>query len=181
MKQIKVIYTNKKTWEKFELVPELIKDGDKACLRPVNGGEDKFYAPSTLKRNFYRDEVEVEVTIEPEVKQDTMFRAMMLRNAVKDANKNNGVEVRETSSYIGIRCNGKSVAEIAWTKKKLSLTVNTEEFFGNAGEQAKKIASLPTKAAPAKYGWRMNFEINVTDITKSEILDLINVAISARL
>ena len=36
------------------------------------------------------------------------------------------------------------------------------------------------KEAPAKYGWRMDMEIDVTDLTNKEIVEIINTAIEAR-
>ena len=53
MKQMVTVYTNKKNGKKFELIPEITFEG-KACLEDMETGELKFYAESTLKRNFYR-------------------------------------------------------------------------------------------------------------------------------
>ena len=57
MKKIITVYENKKNMKKFELIPEIEMDG-KACLRDMETGEEKFYAQSTLKKNFFKEEVE---------------------------------------------------------------------------------------------------------------------------
>ena len=36
------------------------------------------------------------------------------------------------------------------------------------------------KEAPAKYGWRMDYEMDVTDLTNDEIEALIELAIATR-
>ena len=182
MKKIITVFTHKKNNKKFELIPETMM-GDKACLKDMETGEEKFYAPSTLKKNFFKEEVEVN---EPDPVADEFepaLRANLVRNEFYGVD---GVTVKETQSYIGIVFGKKSVAQIASNKKRLTVSVNKEEFFYYLESFEKKPEVLELvdrcfyKEAPAKYGWRMDLEIDVTELTNSNIADIIRTAIEAR-
>lgn len=182
MKKIITVYTHKKNNKKFELIPELMQ-GDKVCLKDTETGEDKFYASSTLKKNFFREEVEVN---EPDPVADEFepaLRANLIRNKFYGME---GVTVKETKSYIGIVYGKKSVAQIASNKKRLTVSVNKEEFFyflesfENKPEVLELVDRCFYKEAPAKYGWRMDLEIDVTDLTNADIFVIIVTAIEAR-
>ena len=182
MKKIITVYTNKKNSKKFELIPELMM-GDKVCLQDMETEEQKFYAPSTLKKNFFKEEVEVN---EPDPVADEFepaLRANLVRNEFYGIE---GVTVKETQSYIGIVFGKKSVAQIASNKKRLTVSVNKEEFFYYLESFEKKPEVLEMvdrcfyKEAPAKYGWRMDLEIDVTELTNSDIVSIIHTAIEAR-
>lgn len=181
MKQMVTVYTNKKNGKKFELIPEITFEG-KACLEDMETGEQKFYAESTLKRNFYKEEVEKEVEIPSAEEQEPALRANLIRNDVNGE----GVQIKETQSYIGIVYGKKSAAQIAFTKKRLTVSVNKEEFFYylESFEDRPEVLELVDKCfykeAPAKYGWRMDMEIDVTDLTNKEIVEIIDTAIEAR-
>lgn len=182
MKKIITVYTHEKNNKKFELIPELMM-GDKVCLQDMETEEQKFYAPSTLKKNFFKTEMEIEV---PDPKADTWYpelRAAVIRNKFYGMED---VTVKETQSYIGITCGKKSVAQIAFNKKRLTVSVNKEEFFSFLESFDKKPEILELvdrcfyKEAPAKYGWRMDFEVDVTDLTNADIFVIIVAAIEAR-
>lgn len=181
MKRMVTIYTNKRNNKKFQLVPEITFEG-KTCLEDVETGEQKFYAQSTIKRNFYKEEVEREVEIPSADEQEPALRANLIRDNVNIE----GAQIKETQSYIGITHSKKSVAQIAFTKKRLTVSVNKEEFFYylESFEAKPEVLELVDKCfykeAPAKYGWRMNMEIDVTDLTNDEIVRIINTAIEAR-
>ena len=183
MKQMVTVYTNKKNNKKFELIPEITMDG-KACLEDMETGEQKFYAQSTLKKNFFREEVEKEIEVPSADEQEPGLRANLICNPFYS--KSEGVTVKSTQSYIGIACGKKSVAQVAFNKKHLTVSVNKDEFFGflESAESKEEILVLVDKCfykeAPAKYGWRMNFEIEVTDLTNAEIEKIIEAAIEAR-
>ena len=183
MKKIITVYTHKKNNKKFELIPELMM-GDKVCLQDMETEEQKFYAPSTLKKNFFKEEQEIEV---PDPKADNWYpelRAAVIRNKFYGMD---GVTVKETQSYIGIVYGKKSVAQIAFNKKRLTVSVNKEEFFSfmESFENKPQILELVDrcfyKEAPAKYGWRMDFEIDVTDLRNDDIFIVILAAIEARI
>lgn len=182
MKKIITVYENKKTGKKFELIPELMM-GDKACLQDMETEEQKFYAPSTLKKNFFKTEMEIE---EPDPVADEFepaLRANLVRHKFYGME---GVTVKETKSYIGIVYGKKSVAQIAFNKKRLTVSVNKEEFFyflesfENKPEVLQMVDGCFYKEAPAKYGWRMDLEIDVTDLTNADIFIIIVTAIEAR-
>ena len=182
MKKIITVFTHKKNNKKFELIPELMM-GDKVCLKDMETGEEKFYAPSTLKKSFWKEEVEV---TEPDPVADEFepgLRANLVRNKFYGMD---GVIVKETQSYIGIIYGKKSVAQIAFNKKRLTVSVNKEEFFSfmegfdNKPEILELVDRCFYKEAPAKYGWRMNFEIDVTDLRNDDIVIVILAAIEAR-
>lgn len=145
--------------------------------------EQKFYAPSTLKRNFSKEEVEKVVEIPTLDEQEPELRARFIRNEFYDREN---VQVKETKSYIGISRGKKSVAQIAFTKKRLTVSVNAAEFYSyleiveDKPEVLQLVDKCFYKTAPAKYGWRMDFEIDVTDLTNKEIVAIINTAIDAR-
>ena len=182
MKKIITVYENKKNMKKFELIPEIEFEG-KACLRDMETGEEKFYAQSTLKKNFFKTEQEIEV---PDLVADEWapeLRACIIRNEVS---YKEGVTVRETQSYIGIVFGKKSVAQIAFNKKHLTVSINKEEFysylesFESKPEVLEMINRCFYKEAPARYGWRMDFEIEVTDLSNADIVKIIETAIEAR-
>ena len=181
MKQKVTVYTNKKTGKKFELIPEITFEG-KTCLEDMETGEQKFYAASTLKRNFYKEEVEKEIEVPSANEQEPALRANLIRSDVNGE----GVQIKETQSYIGIAYGKKSAAQIAFTKKRLTVSVNKEEFFYylESFEDRPEVLELVDKCfykeAPAKYGWRMDMEIDVTDLTNKEIVEIINTAVDAR-
>ena len=181
MKKIITIYENKKSMKRFELVKELEMNG-KSCLKDVETGEQKFYAQSTLKKNFFKTEQEIEVPDVVADEQKPALRANLIRNEFYKE----GIEVRETKSYIGIIVGKKSVAQIAFNKKHLTVSVNKKEFFSyfenfeNRLEVLNDINSCFYKEAPAKYGWRMDFEIDVTDLLNDRIVEIINTAVDAR-
>lgn len=183
MKQMVTVYTNKKNNKKFELIPEIVLDG-KACLEDMETGEQKFYAQSTLKKNFFKEEVDKEIEVPSADEQEPGLRANRICNPFYS--KSEGVTVKSTQSYIGIACGKKSVAQVAFSKKHLTVSVNKDEFFGflESAENKEEILVLVDKCfykeAPAKYGWRMNFEIEVTDLTNAEIEKIIEAAIEAR-
>lgn len=56
MKTTKTIYTNTRDNRKYVFEPHL-QLGDKVCLIDMKTGEDKFVAPSTLKRWYSKTEV----------------------------------------------------------------------------------------------------------------------------
>ena len=182
MKKIITVYENKKNNKKFELIPEIEFEG-KACLRDMETGEEKFYAQSTLKKNFFKTEQEIEVADPVADEWEPQLRACIIRNMVS---YQEGVAIRETQSYIGIVFGKKSVAQIAFNKKHLTVSVNKEEFFyylesfENKPEVLELVDRCFYKEAPAKYGWRMDFEIEVTDLTNEEIVKIINTAIESR-
>ena len=68
----------------------------------------------------------------------------------------------------------------------MTVSVNKEEFFYylESFEDRPKVLEMVDKCfykeAPAKYGWRMDMEIDVTDLTNKEIVEIINTAIEAR-
>lgn len=178
MKQIVKVYTHKVNGKVFELIPEITM-GDKVCLEDRDTKEQKFYAPSTLKRHFYFTEQEVEIN-------DTLpmgLRANLIRN---EFYRKNDVQVKETKSYIGIMFGKKSVAQIAFTQKRLTVSINKDEFYTylevveDRPEVLQIVDKCFYKTAPAKYGWRMDFEIDVTDLTDKEIVNIIDTAIDAR-
>lgn len=181
MMKMVTVYTNKKNGKKFELIPEITFEG-KACLEDMETGEQVFYAESTLKRNFYKTEVEKEIKVPSEDEEEPELRARFVRNDVRGE----GVQIKETQSYIGIVYSKKSVAQIAFTKKRLTVSVNKEEFFyylesfENRPEVLELVDKCFYKEAPAKYGWRMDMEIDVTDLTNKEIVEIINTAVEAR-
>lgn len=181
MKKMITIYENKKSGKKYKLIPELMFE-DKACLEDKETGEQKFYAASTLKKNFYKTEVEVEIEEKKEEELETGLRANLIRNNFYKE----GIVVKETQSYIGIVYGKKSVAQIAFTKKRLTVSVNKEEFFYYLESFEKKPEVLELvdkcfyKEAPAKYGWRMDIEIDVTELLDSEIVKIIETAVEAR-
>lgn len=181
MKKIITVYENKKNMKKFELIPELEMDG-KACLQDMETGEQKFYAQSTLKKNFFKTEQEIEIEEVVADEQEPGLRANLIRNEFY----REGVAVRETQSYIGIVFGKKSVAQIAYNKKRLTVSVNKEEFFyylesfENKPEVLQMVDRCFYKEAPAKYGWRMDIEIDVTELTNDEIVKIIETAIEAR-
>lgn len=182
MKKIITVYENKKNLKKFELIPELELDG-KACLQDMETGEQKFYAQSTLKKNFFKTEQEIEVPDPVADEWAPQLRACIIRN---EASYKEGVTIRETLSYIGVVFGKKSVAQIAFNKKRLTVSVNKEEFFYylESFEQKPEVLELVDrcfyKEAPAKYGWRMDIEIDVTDLTNKDIVKIIETAIDAR-
>lgn len=182
MKKIITVYTHKNNGKKFELIPELMQ-GDKVCLQDMETEDQKFYAPSTLKKNFFKEEKEIEV---PDPKEDNWYpelRAAVVRNKFYGID---GVTVKETQSYISIVYGKKSVAQIAFNKKRLTVSVNAEEFYWYLESFEKKPEVLELvdrcfyKEAPAKYGWRMDFEIDVTDLRNDDIVSIIHTAIDAR-
>lgn len=182
MKKIITVYTHKKNNKKFELIPELMQ-GDKVCLQDMETEEQKFYAPSTLKKNFFKEEQEIEV---PDPKADNWhpeLRAAVIRNKFYGME---GVTIKETKSYIGIVYGKKSVAQIAFNKKRLTVSVNKEEFFyylesfENNPEVLQMVDRCFYKEAPAKYGWRMDLEIDVTDLTNADIFIIVVTAIESR-
>lgn len=183
MKLTKIVtmYQNKKTGKEYELIPELMM-GDKVCLRDNATGEDKFYAPSTLKKNFFSRQVEVELDRIRDTELQPGLRANLIRNKVKGE----GVIINETNSYIGISYGKKSVAQIAFNKKRLTVSVNSEEFFCflQGFEETHKAMELAEqcfhKIAPAKYGWRMDCEIDVTDLNNDDIVIIVEAAIESR-
>lgn len=182
MKKIITVYQNKKNNKKFELIPELMM-GDKVCLQDMETEEQKFYAPSTLKKNFWKTEMEVDVPDPNADEWEPQLRAAIIRN---EFYKVEGATVRETQSYIGITYGKKSVAQIAFNKKRLTVSVNHEEFFYYLESFEKKPEVLELvdrcfyKEAPAKYGWRMDLEIDVTDLKNVDIVKIIETAIEAR-
>lgn len=99
MKQMVTVYTNKKNNKKFELIPEITMDG-KACLEDMETGEQKFYAQSTLKKNFFKEEVEKEIEVPSADEQEPGLRANLICNPFYS--KSEGVTVKSTQSYIGI-------------------------------------------------------------------------------
>lgn len=182
MKKIITVYQNKKNGKKFELIPELMM-GDKVCLKDVETGEEKFYAPSTLKKNFFKEQVEVN---EPDPVADEFepaLRANLIRNQFYGIE---GVTVKETKSYIGIVFGKKSVAQLAYNKTRLTVSVNKEEFFYYLESFEKKPEVLELvdrcfyKEAPAKYGWRMDIEIDVTELSNDNIVEIVKTAIESR-
>lgn len=181
MKKLVTIYQNKKSGKKYELIPELMY-GEKICLEDQETGEQKFYAESTLKKNFYKSQVEVEIEQQKDTDLETGLRANLIRNQFYKE----GIEIKETQSYIGIVYGKKSVAQIAFTKKRLTVSVNKEEFFYYLESFEKKPEVLELvdkcfyKEAPAKYGWRMDIEIDVTDLSNSDIVKIIETAVEAR-
>lgn len=184
MKKIITVYTHRKSNRKFELVPEITM-GDKVCLEDTETEEQKFYAPSTLKKNFWKEVKEVELPDPNPNTYEPGLRAALIRNCFYKLCKE-GIVVKETASYIGINCGKKSVAQISFTKKRLAVSVNSDEFFSyiesfveehTAYSLAKKCFH---KTAPAKYGWRMDFEIDVTDLENRDIEIIIETAIEAR-
>lgn len=54
------IYTDNRTGKRYVLEPRLTM-GDKLCLRSMDSCEDKFYAPSTLKRWFSKYSIDKHV------------------------------------------------------------------------------------------------------------------------
>ena len=183
MKQMVTVYTHKKNMKKFELVPEITMDG-KVCLEDTETGEQKFYAVSTLKKNFFKEEIEKEIEVPSADEQEPGLRANLICNPFYGVGE--GVVVKSTQSYIGVACGKKSVAQVAFNKKHLTVSVNKDEFFSflQGAESKEEILALVDKCfykeAPAKYGWRMNFEIDVTDLTNAEIEKIIESAIEAR-
>ena len=181
MKKMVTIYENKVNGKKYELIPEITFEG-KACLEDKETGEQKFYAESTLKRKFFKTEVEVEVETPTADEQEPALRANLIRNEITGE----GVQIKETQSYIGIVYGKKSAAQIAFTKKRLTVSVNKQEFFyylesfEDRPEVLEMVDKCFYKEAPAKYGWRMDMEIDVTDLTNKEIVEIINTAIEAR-
>lgn len=176
------VYTHKKNNKKFELIPELMM-GDKVCLQDKETEEQKFYAPSTLKKNFWKTE---ETVFEPDPVADEFepaLRANLIRNEFYGEE---GVTVKETQSYIGVVFGKKSVAQIAYNKKRLTVSVNKGEFFSylESFESKPEVLELVDrcfyKEAPAKYGWRMDLEVDVTDLANAEIVKIIETAIEAR-
>lgn len=189
MKRIITVYENKKSGKKYELIPELMFE-DKSCLQDMETGEQKFYAPSTLKKNFFKSEVEVEVETQAEEEQPTELRAnLIVRDYFHDicTKEEIGACIKETKSYIGISYHNKSCAQIAFTKKRLTVSVNKEEFFYYLESFEKKPEVLELvdkcfyKEAPAKYGWRMNIEIDVTELKNKEIAEILRTAVEARI
>lgn len=182
MKKIITVYTNKKNNKRFELIPELMM-GDKVCLQDMETEEQKFYAPSTLKKNFWKEEMEVELPDPNPNEWEPQLRAAVIRN---EFYKVEGATVRETQSYIGIVFGKKSVAQIAFNKKHLTVSVNKEEFFSylESFESKPEVLELVNKCfykeAPAKYGWRMDLEIEVTDLANQDIVKIIETAVEAR-
>ena len=182
MKKIITVYTHKKNNKKFELVPEITMD-DKVCLQDMETEEQKFYAPSTLKKNFFKEEMEIELPDPNPDEWEPQLRAAVIRN---EFYKVEGATVRETQSYIGIVFGKKSVAQIAFNKKHLTVSVNKEEFFSylesfeNKPDVLESVNKCFYKEAPAKYGWRMDFEIEVTELTNEKIIDVIKTAVEAR-
>lgn len=181
MKKTITVYENKKTGKKYELIPELTFEG-KACLEDIVTKEQKFYADSTLKRNFYKTEIEKEIEVISANEQEPGLRANLIRNKIDGE----GVQIKETQSYIGIVYGKKSVAQISFTKKRLTVSVNSEEFFyylesfEDRPEVLEIVDNCFCKEAPAKYGWRMDMEIDVTDLTNEKIIEIINTAVEAR-
>lgn len=185
MKKMITVYTNKKTNTKFQLVPELMYE-DKMCLENMETGEQKFYAQSTLKRNFWKTEEEIEVATPNADEFEPALRANLIRSAYY-REEGGATSVKENKSYIGINYNNKSVAQLSFGKKRLSLSLNKAEMFGylESFEREHRVLELINrcfyKEAPAKYGWRMDIEIDVTDLTNDEIVDIIDIAILARI
>ena len=182
MKKIITVYENKKNMKKFELIPEIEMDG-KACLRDMETGEEKFYAQSTLKKNFFKTEQVIEIADPNPNEYEPQLRACLIRNEVS---YKEGVTIRETQSYIGVVFGKKSVAQIAFNKKHLTVSINKEEFysylesFESKPEVLEMINGCFYKEAPAKYGWRMDFEIEVTELSNADIVKIIETAIEAR-
>ena len=181
MKKIITVYENKKNMKKFELVKELTM-GDKVCLEDMETGEQKFYAPSTLKKNFFKTEKVVETPDPNPNEYEPQLRACLIRNEVSFLED---VTYRETGSYIGFNFGKKSVAQIAYNKKRLTVSVNSDEFFTylQGFEEMHDAMYLSClcfqKIAPAKYGWRMDCEIDVTDLTNKDIVVIIKAAVEA--
>ena len=94
MKKIITVYENKKNMKKFELIPEIEFEG-KACLRDMETGEEKFYAHSTLKKNFFKTEQEIEIPDPVADEWEPQLRACIIRNMVS---YQEGVAIRETQS-----------------------------------------------------------------------------------
>lgn len=182
MKKIITVYTHKNNGKKFELIPELMQ-GDKVCLQDMETQDHKFYAPSTLKKNFWKEEVEIDRHVPNEDEFAPGLRANCIRNEFYGIPS---VTVKETQSYIGITCGKKSVAQIAFNKKHLTVSVNKDEFYWHLENVENKPEILELvdrcfyKEAPAKYGWRMDFEIDVTDLRNDDIVSIIRTAIEAR-
>ena len=191
MTKIITIYENRKTGKTYELIPELMFES-KSCLQDTETGEQKFYAASTLKKNFIKTEKEVEIEVEtaeeelPEtaVRADEIVRTHFTALCTK---KEIGATIKETKSYIGISYHKKSCAQVSFTKKRLAVSVNKQEFFSylesfeNKPEVLEAIDRCYYKEAPAKYGWRMDIEFDVTDLGNMEIVSILKTAVEARM
>lgn len=181
MKKMVTYFQNRKNAKRYELIEELTMDS-KACLQDVETGEQKFYAQSTLKKNFFKEVVEVEVEVPTEDTQVPGCRANMITNQLYG----DKVVIKNTNSYIGFFVAKKSVAQIAYNKKRLTVSVNHAEFFGyleSADDKEEVLAIVEkcfSKTAPTKYGWRMDYEMDVTDLTNNEIKVIIESAIETR-
>ena len=78
-----------------------------------------------------------------------------------------GCTFKETSSYIGIKYNKKTIIEVHISKKgKIKLVVNSKSLPSGLKANLEKLTTC--KLAPASYGWTLDYTIDCTNLAGVE-------------
>lgn len=174
---MKVIYTHINTGVKLEEL-QLIDSCNHVIVK-TEDGEQKEMAAITLRRWYKRDLVFVEdVQPEEEKPQDEEPSAVTnttdlpasVQNVV-DVATQSGYEVRIKKTYVAIRANGKSLAEIYFSRKKGTYYMACKEA---TAINVTHSVNATWEDVPESYGWSLNKKVKFAEFPEDLALNIIN-------